>query len=93
MILDASAGVNMNTWIVGRVPIAHHVVHPTFNEATSIAQRGEKTFFLKGRIMAGQADVTGSKVYTDFKWLTKDELRELLPQEYFKSVRNMMAGR
>lgn len=94
MILDASAGVNMNTWIVGRVPIAHHVVHPTFKEDTSIAVRGEKTFFLKGRIMAGQANITGNTLgYTDFNWLTKDELRKTLPEAYFKSVRNMMAGR
>lgn len=84
----------MNTWIVGRVPVAHHVVQPKFKEDTSLAVKGEKTFFLKGRIMAGQADLKENKLgYKDFKWLTKDELKELFPEAYFKSVRNMMADR
>ncbi|KAK8065797.1 mitochondrial ribosomal protein [Apiospora hydei] len=93
-VLDAAAGPNMNTWIVGRVPVAHHVVQPKFKEDTSLAAKGEKTFFLKGRIMAGQADVKENTLgYKDFKWLTKDELKELFPTPYFKSVRNMMADR
>lgn len=84
----------MNTWIVGRVPVAHHVVQPTFKEDTSLLTKGEKTFFLKGRIMAGQADLKESTLgYREFKWLTKDELKELFPEKYFKSVRNMMADR
>lgn len=81
-VLDQAAGVNMNTWIVGRVPVAH------------IADEDKKTFFLKGRIMAGQANVKGSPLgYTDFKWLTREELEKTLPADYFAKVRNMMADR
>lgn len=84
----------MNTWLVGRVPVAHLVTQPEFNEDTSLKQRGEKVFFLKGRIMAGQADLKGNKLgLQDFNWLTKEELQEKLPEEYFHSVRNMMADR
>lgn len=84
----------MNTWLVGRVPVAHTVTQPVFNEDTSLKQRGEKVFFLKGRILAGQADLKGNKLgLQDFNWLTKDELEEKLPFEYFRSVRNMMADR
>ncbi|KAL2137175.1 hypothetical protein VTI74DRAFT_7722 [Chaetomium olivicolor] len=91
-VLAESAGVNMNTWIVGRVPVAHHVVKPLFGEdGTSVASRGEKVFFLKGRIMAGQADLAGNKHgLTDFKWLTKEELKETLEPKYYQSVRGMM---
>lgn len=104
-MLAESAGVNMNTWIVGRVPIAHHIAEfgdktaeetaPAAKEvdATSDKSRydGEKIFFLKGRIMAGQVDLTGNKYgYTDFKWVNKDELRQTLPYEYWRSVRNMV---
>ena len=32
----------MNTWIVGRVPVAHLVTQPLFNEDTSLKKRGEK---------------------------------------------------
>ncbi|KAH6661218.1 39S mitochondrial ribosomal protein L46-domain-containing protein [Truncatella angustata] len=93
-VLDSTAGVNMNTWLVGRVPVAHHVQQPEFNEDTSIKARGEKTFFLKGRIMAGQANLTGNKLgYKDFNWLTKDELKDKFSSPYFRSVKNMMADR
>ena len=94
----------MNAWIVGRVPIAHHVAE--FEDAPETAPApaakvadagdesrfdGEKIFFLKGRIMAGQVDLTGNKYgYTDFKWVNKDELRKTLPYEYWRSVRNMV---
>ncbi|KAI1404019.1 39S mitochondrial ribosomal protein L46-domain-containing protein [Hypoxylon fuscum] len=92
--LESAAGVNMNTWMVGRVPVAHLVRQPEFNEDTSLKQRGEKVFFMKGRIMAGQADLKANKLgLQDFNWLTKEELMEKLPTDYFHSVRNMMADR
>ncbi|KAI0104909.1 39S mitochondrial ribosomal protein L46-domain-containing protein [Hypoxylon sp. NC0597] len=92
--LEAAAGVNMNTWLVGRVPVAHLVTHPEFNEDTSLKRKGEKVFFLKGRIMAGQADLKNNKFgLKDFNWLTREELKDKLPFEYFRSVRNMMADR
>lgn len=82
----------MNTWIVGRVPVAHHVVKPVLaDDGASVLQRGEKVFFLKGRIMAGQADLAGNKHgLTDFQWLTAEELKKVLPAEYYHSVRGMM---
>lgn len=93
-VMDQAAGVNMNTWLVGRVPVAHYVKQPEFNEDTTIKARGEKTFFLKGRIMAGQADLTGNPLgYKDFNWLTKDELKEKFPAAYFRAIKNMMADR
>ncbi|KAK3937637.1 39S mitochondrial ribosomal protein L46-domain-containing protein [Diplogelasinospora grovesii] len=97
-VLAESAGVNMNTWIVGRVPVAHYIQSPppttttttTQDSSSSSSGRGEKVFFLKGRIMAGQADLAGNKHgYTDFKWLTKDELKDTLEEDYYRSVRNM----
>jgi len=89
-----AAGVNMNTWMVGRVPVAHLVRQPQYNEDTSLKTRGEKTFFQKVRIMAGQADLTNNKMgLKDFNWLTKDELKTKLPGDYFRAVRNMMADR
>jgi len=85
----------MNTWIVGRVPVAHLVTEPIpAQEPTAKETQGEKIFFLKGRIMAGQADLKGNAHgLTDFKWLTKEELKEALPREYFWNVRNMLEQR
>ena len=84
----------MNTWIVGRVPVAHLVTQPVLTPSGEIQKKGQKTFFLKGRIMAGQADLKGNPFgYTDFKWLTREELEKELAPEYFRGVRNMMADR
>ncbi|KAI0448041.1 39S mitochondrial ribosomal protein L46-domain-containing protein [Xylaria telfairii] len=92
--LQLAAGVNMNTWMVGRVPVAHLVKQPEFSEGTSLKQPGVKTFFLKGRIMAGQADLKGNKMgLKDFNWLTKEELKAKLDEGYFNAVKNMMADR
>ncbi|KAL1881410.1 hypothetical protein VTK73DRAFT_4170 [Phialemonium thermophilum] len=93
-ILAESAGVNMNTWIVGRVPVAHVITDPVYKPDSTLQKRGEKTFFLKGRIMAGQADLAdNAHGLTDFQWLSREELQELLPGAYFRGVRNMMADR
>jgi large subunit ribosomal protein L46 len=92
--LDQAAGVNMNTWIVGRVPIAHVAKLPVHAADGTVQTRGQKTFFLRGRIMAGQADLKGNTLgYTDFKWLTREELEKELSPEYFRGVRNMMSDR
>ncbi|KAK2591225.1 hypothetical protein QQS21_011090 [Conoideocrella luteorostrata] len=93
-VLDQAAGVNMNTWVVGRVPVAHVVKPPVHGADGSVQTRGQKTFFLKGRIMAGQADLKDNPFgYTDFKWLTREELEKELSPEYFRGVRNMMSAR
>lgn len=84
----------MNTWIVGRVPVAHLVDKPVYDQDGTEVQRGVKAFFVKGRIMAGQADLTDNPFgLKDFKWLTREELKETLAPEYFHGVRNMMADR
>lgn len=93
-MLESAAGVNMNTWIVGRVPVAHLVNHPVVKDGAKVEKKGEKVFFLKGRIMAGQADLEDNSLgLTDFKWLTKEELKDTLDPHYYQSVRNMMAER
>ena len=84
----------MNTWVVGRVPVAHVVTQPVHMEDGSVEKKGQKTFFLKGRIMAGQADLKGNPFgYSDFKWLTREELEKEFSPEYWHGVRNMMADR
>ena len=80
----------MNTWTVGRVPIAHFVrpVEPAEKNITSV-----KTFFIKGRIMAGQANTEDNTLgVTAFKWLTKEELAAELPKYYYAGVQNAIAA-
>ncbi|KAE8154729.1 39S mitochondrial ribosomal protein L46-domain-containing protein [Aspergillus avenaceus] len=96
--LAQAAGVNMNTWFVGFHPVGHHIYNNkkfgAVDEATSTQHRGEKTFFLKGRIMAGQADLTNNaQNLKDFKWLAREEIEQYVPPHYYSYIKNMLADR
>jgi large subunit ribosomal protein L46 len=83
----------MNTWIIGHVPVGHHVLQPYYVDG-KLERPGERTFFMKGRIMAGQANLKGNLFgLSDFKWLTKQELEDHVRPKYFSAIRNMLAER
>ncbi|PSR94431.1 39S mitochondrial ribosomal protein L46-domain-containing protein [Coniella lustricola] len=95
--LESTAGVNMNTWMVGRHPIAYEHRKPIYKsddkkpEERVLKALGRNVFYLKGRIMAGQVDLSHNEYgVTDFKWLTKDELKEALQPGLFQSVEKSM---
>ena len=103
--LAAACGVNMNTWFVGNHPVGHHkavkeMAADTAHEAqeesepmseAQVLDAGFKTFFMKGRIMAGQADVKGNQLgVEDFKWLSKEEIEKEVHPQYWARVKNML---
>jgi large subunit ribosomal protein L46 len=93
-ILVQTAGPNMNTWIVGHVPVGHHIAKPRYLLDSSLEKPGEKTFFMKARIMAGQADLKDNLFgLSEFKWLTKEEVAKHVASRYYSWVKNMMADR
>lgn len=87
----------MNTWVVGNQPIGHYILdrRATGNALKSDpAKLGEKTFFMKARIMAGQANLDANALQLqDFKWLTREELAAKVGQWYFSRVKNMLPSR
>ncbi|KAI0670644.1 39S mitochondrial ribosomal protein L46-domain-containing protein [Trametes maxima] len=87
--LQAECGVNMDTWIVGKKPIA--VYQPSLPESTKKALGGEAyTFFLKAHILAGQVRPDGKNV-TDFAWLTKEEIEPRVEKDYWASVKDILS--
>ncbi|KAJ8488285.1 hypothetical protein ONZ51_g3646 [Trametes cubensis] len=87
--LQAECGVNMDTWIVGKKPIA--VYQPSLPESTKKALGGELyTFFLKAHILAGQVRPDGKNV-TDFAWLTKQEIEPRVEKDYWASVKDILS--
>ncbi|KAL7271782.1 hypothetical protein RUND412_005433 [Rhizina undulata] len=91
--LREAAGVNMNTWFVGHVPIGHYVTkYPeNFKDEDYV---GQKFFFMKARIMVGQADLKGNlQGLEDFQWLTKEEIEKVVARKYFHAVKNMLVDR
>lgn len=87
----------MNIWMVGFHPAGHHVYKnrkPHVDKTTGIMTHGEKTFFMKTRIMAGQADLSASvEKLKDFKWLSKDEIPQYVQPQYYSNIKNMLADR
>ncbi|KAL8927532.1 MAG: hypothetical protein Q9208_002337 [Pyrenodesmia sp. 3 TL-2023] len=96
-ILVQAGGLNMNTWIVGNIPLGHFVrnyMKPTVEKDKSQEIRGVKYFFMKGRIMAGQANLKDNKKgLTDFQWLAKDELQKTLLPKDWNGIKNILAER
>lgn len=97
-ILDSSCGVNMNTWFVGNHPVGHLVkMHAKAEDEETSADEPlrpnamiGKTFFMKARIMAGQADINNASGVEDFKWLAKDEIEKIVSPAYWSRVKNML---
>lgn len=87
----------MNTWMVGHHPVGHLVYKlrkPKSDEEAGTQLLGEKTFFMKSRIIAGQADVVeSSKDLKDFKWLAKEEIQPLVGKQYWSAVQDMLTER
>ncbi|MCJ1368923.1 54S ribosomal protein L17 mitochondrial [Loxospora ochrophaea] len=96
-ILVQAGGINMNTWVIGNVPVGHfNLNYPQakVDLEKKLEQLGEKTFFMKARIMAGQADLKDNPLgLDDFKWLAKDEIQKEVHPQYWNAVRNMLVER
>ena len=92
-----AGGVNMNTWVVGRTPVGHYTHtfgNPQQKEGTSFELVGEKTFFMKARIMAGCPKLEDNKLgLSDYKWLCKDEIQRVVMPGYWSAIKNMLAER
>ena len=92
-----AGGVNMNTWVVGHVPIGFFRFK--FGKPRLIADKGEeelgeKTFFMKGRIMGGKPDLAANELgLSDYKWLSKEEIASQVSPGYWKAIKHMLAER
>ena len=87
----------MNTWVVGHVPIGFFKFDRTkarLLEDRHVEEVGEKTFFMRGRIMAGEPDLKENELgLTDHKWLSKDEIAQQVTPGYWSAIKNMLAER
>ncbi|KAK5201856.1 hypothetical protein LTR16_001221 [Cryomyces antarcticus] len=96
-IIVQAGGVNMNTWVVGNAPIGHYnydFQKTIVDLEKGVEELGERVFFMKARIMAGQANLKANKFGdVDFKWLAKEEVEESVTPKYWSAVRNMLAER
>ena len=84
----------MNTWVIGNAPVGFHTWkynEPRADEEQGVEKLGEKTFFMKARIMAGIPALKDNPLgYVDHQWLAKDELQKVVNTGYWSSVKNML---
>ena len=65
-------------------------VTPLIPEA-AVTKQGTKTFFMKGRIMAGQAQIPEENPfgYASFQWATREEVMKLVGPIYWRTIQGM----
>jgi large subunit ribosomal protein L46 len=99
-----SAGLNMNTWIVGNHPVAHYhfdypkpaireLSHHQPDKASEQAVRNtykQQEFGEKVFFMNVSKSVFGDQ---QFQWLTKAEIEPLVTPKYWSSIRHMLVER
>ena len=82
----------MNTWFVGNVPIGHRV--HKFPATYKGDGKNEKIFFMKARIMTGQANLQNNKHnLEDFMWLSKEEIPQYAGPHYYADIVDMLVAR
>nr|POE66198.1 54s ribosomal protein l17, mitochondrial [Quercus suber] len=55
---------------------------------------GEKVFFMKARIMGGQANLSANHSgYQEFRWLAKEEIATVVTTDYWRYAKNMLVSR
>ncbi|KAL5529449.1 hypothetical protein ACEPAG_5434 [Sanghuangporus baumii] len=86
--LYAECGPHMNTWIVGRKPIG--LFEYNYESSSDPQHSGEKVFFYKAHIFAGQARPVETSI-TDFAWLTKEEIEPHVDKEYWLGTKDMLS--
>jgi len=87
----------MNTWVVGNHPIGHYSYDfpkAVENQEQRTKELGEKVWFMKSRIMAGQANLAANTLgCEDFRWLSKEEIQEIVTPRYWKMCQDMLGDR
>ncbi|CCH58363.1 hypothetical protein TBLA_0A05700 [Henningerozyma blattae CBS 6284] len=74
--LRTLGGKNINTWTVSKTPVAAY----ENNNGSDI------TFFIKSHILGGKFDLQENDTYSNFAWLTKDEVKNHIKTDYFNKV-------
>ena len=76
------------------MPIGHRTVtypQKILNKEKGTEQLGEKIFFMKARMMAGQVNLKDNKLgLDDFKWLAKEEIQKALHPSDWNPVKNIL---
>ncbi|GAC97725.1 likely mitochondrial ribosomal protein MRPL17p [Pseudozyma hubeiensis SY62] len=81
--VSESLGSKMDIWMVSNLPVG------LYKPADAAA---EKTYFLRGHVLAGNAELSDSKSgqVEEFQWLTKEEIEKLMESNYWSNVEDLL---
>lgn len=76
-------GDKMDIWMVSNLPVGLY---------KSAKAADEKTYFLRGHVLAGNAELAKSKdgEVEEFQWLTKEEIEKLVESNYWSNVEDLL---
>ncbi|EST08307.1 Ribosomal protein L46 [Kalmanozyma brasiliensis GHG001] len=76
-------GNKMDIWLVSNLPIG------LYKPAEGA---DEKTYFLRGHVLAGNAELTkgAERQAEEFQWLTKEEIEKLMDGKYWSNVEELL---
>ncbi|SPO31232.1 related to MRPL17 - mitochondrial ribosomal protein, large subunit [Ustilago trichophora] len=78
-------GNKLDIWMVSNLPVG------LYKSANSAA---EKTYFLRGHVLAGNAELANKGEVEEFQWLTKEEIEKLMEQSkessYWQNVEDLL---
>ncbi|TKY88152.1 hypothetical protein EX895_002862 [Sporisorium graminicola] len=74
-------GNKMDIWMVSNLPIG---LYKQVNAAA------EKTYFLQGHVLAGNAELSEGNDVEEFQWLTKEEIEKVMESSYWSNVEDLL---
>ncbi|GAA5844112.1 hypothetical protein JCM5353_001092 [Sporobolomyces roseus] len=90
--LVEETGPNMDVWSVGRVPAgAYSYPFPAEHIKKNPGKESARVFFMPMRVVRGQAVPNQKEGLVDYAWLTKEEIKEKVSEDYWNAVEPMLS--
>lgn len=74
-------GNKMDIWMVSNLPVG------LYKPADAAV---DKTYFLRGHVLAGNAELNKGNDVEEFQWLTKEEIEKLMDSTYWSNVEDLL---
>lgn len=81
-------GKECEIYQMGRAPVAYH--RERMPDRVS-APMGVKTFFFRSQLVSGTMVFSRGHIAQEYAWLTKEELQEVLPADYYNSIKPVLS--
>jgi large subunit ribosomal protein L46 len=86
-VVESTVGPQLITQPLGNAPVGlYKYTLPRSSSSERETNVGAKVFFFKSFYRGGTVTTGGNGQVLDYQWLTRDELKQVLQQEYYHSI-------